>query len=408
MNVANRAGFLLSGGVDTAAIVGAASVQSSKTVQTFTLRFSDSAEVDESAAARTTSEYLKTEHAEVDVTSACVDFLPAIAAFGSSPPANASALISFSLFKQISSAVDTVFCGDGGNDLLGGHYRYNQVMAYAQHFQRTALQRFVLKHGRRAYHLLKGTRLEARLQVAARSFFSRVGSEMAADPAVKMEKTRFDEVVDYYIDSDSFWRTGDKQLLYSESFSTQINGSSYRHFLESLFDFERRVGVFQQLPFVRVNSFIPYVAMQYVEPTATLNEVRPLFPLLDRELMEFIYRVPFQSIYGKSFRHLMRKALARRILSDEIFERPTKGFRVPIEKWMRSRRWKELVYDHLGSDAVKNRGWFSESYIRGLLHRFYSGKSYRRDNSFGNVTSLGLLIWSLVALESWARHHIDE
>src|SRR5439155_7205097 len=218
MNVANRAGFLLSGGVDTAAIVGVASVQSTKTVRTFTLRFSESPEVDESPEARATSEYLKTEHAEVDVTSSCIDFLPSIAAFGSSPPANASTLISFSLFKQISSAVDTVFCGDGGNDLLGGHYRYNQVMAYAQHLRRTPFQRFLLRHGRRAYHLLKGTRLESPLQIAARSFFSRVGREMAEDPALGMDKTLFDEVVEYYTDSDSFWRKGDKEILYSRMF----------------------------------------------------------------------------------------------------------------------------------------------------------------------------------------------
>src|SRR5438093_9370181 len=229
-------------------------------------------------------------------------------------------------------------------------------MAYAQHLRRTPFQRFLLRHGRRAYHLLKGTRLESPLQIAARSFFSRVGREMAEDPALGMDKTLFDEVVEYYTDSDSFWRKGDKEILYSRIFRAQIGESSYRRLLESLFDFERGVSVFQQLPFVRVNSFIPYVAMQYVEPTATLNEVRPLFPLLDRGLMEFIYQVPFQSIYGKSFRHLMRKALVGRILTDEIFKRPTKGFRVPIEKWMRSRRWKEFVYDHLGPDAVKGRG----------------------------------------------------
>jgi hypothetical protein len=74
---------------------------------------------------------------------------------------------------------------------------------------------------------------------------------------------------------------------------------------------------------------------------------------------------------------------------------------------MREKAWKERTCELLSAQAVRRRGWFSPDYVQTLLRRFYSGASYRRDRSLGNVTSVGLLIWSLIALESWARQHLD-
>jgi len=407
INASTRVGCLLSGGVDTATIVGAASMRSKERIRTFTLRFDDSPEIDESTNARATSRIFGTDHTEVDVNASCIVDLPRIAAFASSPPANASSLISFSLFKQIKPAVDTVLCGDGGNDLLGGHYRYNQVVAYAQDYRRTPIRRFLLKHGRRTFHLVKDSMLEPALEVLARSFFARSARSLSVNHIAAMDRSHFDGIVAYYIDADSFWRQEDKRLLYSADFHRQINAAPPTRFVKTLFDYEREVSVFQQLPYVRLNSFVPYSAMLYMEPTAAANRVQPLFPILDQDLISFIYTVPFQSIFGKSFRHLMKVAFADRMLPARIFRRRVRGFRIPAEKWMRTKAWREVVNDNLSSQAIERRGWFAAPYVQTLLNRFYAGNSYRRDRTLGNVTSVGLLIWSLLALEVWMRENVD-
>ena len=199
MNSSKRVGFLVSGGHDTAAMIAAGSVQSSARIKTFTLRFLGCPEMDESSHARNVSKHFGTEHSEVDVTSSCIEFLPQISTFASLPPVNASSLLSFSLFKQISPSVDTVLCGDGGNDLLGGHYRYNQILAYARNHQSPPLRRFLFAYGRRAYHMLKRTPLEPVLQTVARSFFARIGKDVSEGNVAKMDKSEFDEIVASYL-----------------------------------------------------------------------------------------------------------------------------------------------------------------------------------------------------------------
>jgi asparagine synthase (glutamine-hydrolysing) len=407
ISLSERTGLLLSGGVDTAAIVGASALAQRGRPKTFTVSFPDSPEVDESEDARWTARHFGTEHTEVEVTSSCIDFLPQIAAGGNLASVNPTSLVSFSLFKQIGSCVDTVLCGDGGNDLLGGHYRYNQVLTYSESCARTSLQGALIKHGRQMYHRLKGTFLEPLIHKAARVFFERAGKNLSEQDAIRMGRAQFDQIARYYIDSDVFWRSEDKQRLYSADFSAELEEHTTVKFLETLLDYDRGLSIFQQLPFVRMNSFIPYIAVFYLEQTAAANRIEALFPLLDEELIEFMYQVPFEFVYGKSFRFLMKRAFAGRIMPAELFKRPTKGFRLPIEIWMRRSDWKEVVYAHLGDEAVKKRGWFSPSYVRSVLDRFYSGESYRREQSLGNVTSLGLLIWTLVALESWAQQNLD-
>jgi asparagine synthase (glutamine-hydrolysing) len=407
MKVSNRTGFLLSGGVDTAAIVGVATVELRNKPKTFTLRFPDDPEVDESSDARWTADYFKTDHTQVDVTSSCINSLSEIAGITNSPPGNPSSLISFSLFRQIGSCIDTVLCGDGGNDLMGGHYRYNQVMAFAQDSASTSVRQLLVKHGRAIYHRLKGTRLEPLTHTAARLFFERVGKNISDENAVGMDRSCFDRIVNYYIDSDRFWRSEDKQLLYSADFAGHLQEEQTSRFLEELFDYHRGVSIYQQLPYVRLNSFIPYIAIPYVETTATGNQVQTLFPLLDEEIIDFMYRVPFEFVFGKSFRHLFKRAFAGRIVPAQLFKRPAKGFRVPVETWMHKSNWKEIICENLSDHAVKRRGWFSPLYVHTVLDRFYSGQSYRSEATLGNVTSLGLLIWSLVSLEVWARQNID-
>jgi hypothetical protein len=74
---------------------------------------------------------------------------------------------------------------------------------------------------------------------------------------------------------------------------------------------------------------------------------------------------------------------------------------------MRTKAWREVVNDNLSSQAIERRGWFAAPYVQTLLNRFYAGNSYRRDRTLGNVTSVGLLIWSLLALEVWMRENVD-
>jgi len=403
LNISKNVGFLLSGGTDTAALIGVASSFSTQPVSTFTLCFSDCPSVNESKAAKKTASYFNTNHLEIEIDGSCIDFFQEAVEKSNTPACNPCSLISYYLFKKISPYIDVVIAGDGGNDIFGGHYRYNQVMNYIRNFDLGLVGWVAQKFGRSIYHDLKGTFAGSFVDKIARTYFAHIGHAFGDDKIIELNKHQFDLAVKYYNDADSLWRNSEKVLLCTLSFRESINSHEPSEFVKGLFDYEKDVHLLQQLSYVRINSFLPYNIIPYVEYNAIANGVFSLFPLLDNELIYFMYRIPFPYVFGKSIRYFMEHSLSKNIIPKEVFKRSQKGFRAPVEKWMKTAKWREIVQDYLSEHSIKRRGWFNPSYVQNLINEYYSGTTYIKDE-LGNVSSLSNLIWSLAALEAWCQN----
>jgi asparagine synthetase B (glutamine-hydrolysing) len=117
--------------------------------------------------------------------------------------------------------------------------------------------------------------------------------------------------------------------------------------------------------------------------------------------MEFMFRIPFEWVYGRGYRYFMEKSLSDIIVPSWIFRRPHKGFRAPVETWLKTQKWQEVVYDYLSQKTVKERGLFSPKFVQEILDKFYSGEKFLGKPQQGRAQPLSLTIWSLLALESW-------
>src|SRR5256885_3720111 len=123
-------GALLSGGVDSSAVVAAAAHQVPGRLRTFSIGFEERA-FDETAYAREIAERFDTDHHEFRVEPSAMEILPRLVWHYGKPFADHSAIPSFYLAELTRRHVTVALNGDGGDECFAGYTRYygNKVAA---------------------------------------------------------------------------------------------------------------------------------------------------------------------------------------------------------------------------------------------------------------------------------------
>ena len=115
-------GLLLSGGLDSNAVLATVALLNSK-IKTFTVGFDDH-DYDESSLARLSAKQFGMEHHTLRANPDLLDYLPKIVRHHGEPFADKSALPSFFLCEQISDHLKVALNGDGGDELFAGYPKY--------------------------------------------------------------------------------------------------------------------------------------------------------------------------------------------------------------------------------------------------------------------------------------------
>src|SRR4051794_3944885 len=124
-------GALLSGGVDSSAVVAAMAKQAPGRVKTFSIGF-DVQDFDETAYAREVAELFDTDHHEFRVEPSAMEVLPKLVWHYGEPFADHSAIPSFYLAELTRRHVTVALNGDGGDEGFGGYGRYSATRGAAR------------------------------------------------------------------------------------------------------------------------------------------------------------------------------------------------------------------------------------------------------------------------------------
>jgi asparagine synthase (glutamine-hydrolysing) len=116
-------------------------------------------------------------------------------------------------------------------------------------------------------------------------------------------------------------------------------------------------------------------------------------PFLDHEVVEMAARIPARLKLAQDGKGVLKEA-ARRIVPDEVIDRPKGYFPVPALKYLRGESL-EMVRDALCGQAARERGVFRRSYVERLLA-----------DPEAHLTPLrGSKLWQLAVLELWMQTH---
>ena len=131
-----------------------------------------------------------------------------------------------------------------------------------------------------------------------------------------------------------------------------------------------------------------------VDRASMMNGLEVRSPFLDRDLAEFVSRLPASmKMKGTHRKFLLRQTMKGR-LPDKILSRGKKGFGIPTAAWLRG-PLKEMLLDTLSTRRLKESGLFRVDKVAEMVSRHLSGQAdYRKE------------VWAVFVFELWRQRYL--
>lgn len=308
-------GILLSGGVDSSAILSfAADSRPAAGIDTFCMAFHERS-FDESPYARVMAAHVGSRHHEdiCDIDRAH-DFIDELGPMLADPISDPSIIPTSLIFAFARRYATVILSGDGSDELFAGYDPF-AVLDRARLYHR-----LVPRPVHRAVTVLAGclpisTRnmafdFKLRRGLRGLSYRPALWSPMWLGPCSP------DEITDLSHDRV------DPEELYSEAIA--------------LWDASPHLAIGDRILEFYMNFYLAEDILPKTDRASMRVSAEARTPFLDIELVDFVRRLPYSAKFkhGRG-KHILRKALARR-LPPEILARPKKGFGIPLVTWLKT------------------------------------------------------------------------
>jgi asparagine synthase (glutamine-hydrolysing) len=370
-------GALLSGGIDSSAVVAAMAQQSSGPVKTFSIGF-DSESFNELPAARRIADFFGTDHNEFTVRPDAIEILPQIIRHYGEPFADHSAIPSFYVSQITREHVTVALNGDGGDESFAGYYSYVQNLVASR---ADALPLWLRRAGGAVGHRLPASGHD-------RSTLNRARRLLTALPLDA--PGRFGRYMSY-LDGPG------RQQLYTDEYRGLLAdvGSEPDRVIGDAWESTSGTELLDIMQEVDIRTWLPNDLIPKMDIATMAHALEARSPFLDHQLMELAASIPADlKLPGMRKKGLLRDAL-RPWLPPDILDRPKQGFCVPMAEWLRG-DLRGMASEVLLDPASLGRGYFREEAVRDLL-----GRHERTEADNSNM------IWALLVHELWHREFVD-
>ena len=366
-------GAFLSGGIDSALVVGAIrKAHPSGVLKTFTI---GSKEINEFAEAREQSDALRTTHTEIVLDpDEYFAGLPQVAWHFDEPVADPSAVALYFLARETSKHVKVVLSGEGADELFGGYGIYREPYSFAK-FNRvpSPLRKLILLFARLPF------------QVRGINFLRRYQKKLA----------------DRYIGN---------AYIFSEREARDIwRGKPYpRMNLAPIYQEAHAWSDSTKMQYVDMHTWLPGDILAKADKMTMAHSLELRVPFLDREVAAFAKTIPDRLKYGngtaQDAKYLLRRAAAT-FVPPATQKRKKLGFPVPLPEWLRIRTdWqsallshpfiisrfkteliKKLIDDHVSRRANNARKLFIFLMLAAWYDAFFGGKGPDKHHAKNSV-----------------------
>ena len=368
-------GVLLSGGVDSTAVLGFASERTANEINTFTVGFSDPGVVDERPYARLAAETFRSRHYDMTITARdFADFMPRYVWHMEEPVCEPPAVAMYYVSKMARNHVKVLLSGEGGDEAFAGYNNYRNVVW--------------LERLKRVFPALNNTAAWG-LSVAD----SWLGLPRVAK-YVPLVNARFPDY--YYSRTSNPYRYSGNGLgaLYSEDFASSIDKQHTIEPVRKLFSNVKTESILNQMLYIDTKTWLPDDLLIKADKMTMANSLELRVPFLDHKVLEFAASLPSNyKLKGFTTKHILKEALSKRV-PKQILERRKTGFPVPYETWLRN-DFKDLTRSVLMDRKTTERGYFERAAIEKLLACNSDHGAYSKE------------LFSLLTLELWHRCFLD-
>ncbi|MCW3127617.1 MAG: asnB [Bacteroidetes bacterium] len=352
-------GVFLSGGIDSSTVAAIAQNISTDSIKTFSIGVKDD-KMDESGFARSVSDYLKTEHYEFIVSEQdSLELVDRILTAYDEPYADSSAIPTMLVSKLARQHVTMALSGDGGDELFMGYGAY----AWAERLNNPLIRM---------------------MRSPIRAILSRLNNTSKRASGI------FDYSGEKSIKSHIF---SQEQYFFSEKELHGLLNPGFIHpliFDERLYNLNRRLSAKEEQALFDIKNYLKDDLLVKVDIASMQFSLEARTPFLDYNLVEFALNLDekFKVQNGVS------KYILKEVLYDYVprtyFDRPKKGFSIPLAKWLRT-DLKYLIDNFLSKESIEQAGFVHYDKVAELKLRFEKGEDYLFNR-----------LWALVLLHKWA------
>lgn len=348
-------GIFLSGGLDSSAVCGLASIDSSD-VHTFTIGF-DYQKNNELQFAKEIAEKFHANHYEkiVDVIDA-ENLLDIIANIYDEPFVDSSSIPTYYLSKFTAQNVKVALAGDGGDELFFGYHRYDSFINL---------------------HQSKNS-----LKSKVKGLFSNLSFLPYGERLSYYDKYSLENDMQSYFRLVGFFDTDERN---------KILCNEYKNFDQNhlwLFDkfYDPKLPPTTSLRLLDINTYLVDDILTKVDRATMSVSLEARTPLLEHTLAEYIMSIEDEFIYkNNDKKYLLKKALST-LLPAQTIQRSKKGFGAPIRHWLKN-DLNILIEKKLFNGSAVKDGILSVKGIKSMLNN-YSENRWAK-------------LWMLLMFELW-------
>jgi asparagine synthase (glutamine-hydrolysing) len=368
-------GFLLSGGVDSTAMLSLATGKTDRPISSYTIGFSDPGVTDERPYARLAAKRFGSEHHEMTIRAKdFVDFLPQYIWHMEEPVCEPPAVALFYVSRLAKDYVKVLISGEGGDEAFAGYPNYRIVPR--------------IEHLKRILGPFNG---------AASACLSIVNKFAGSDKISKYRPLFTTPFEKYYYSrtSSPFGYFNSTTELYSKDFAHSVDKNFSVAPVAEFIRNANGTDILSKMLYVDSKTWLPDDLLIKADKITMANSVELRVPLLDHKILEFGASLPSAfKVRGLETKYIAKMALSRHV-PKEILDRKKTGFPVPYERWLRTdlRGW---LSDILLDRETLSRGYFERSGIERLIERNSESGKYSKE------------VFSLAVLELWHREFLGK
>ena len=376
-------GAFLSGGIDSSLVVALMQELSTQPVHTFSIGFSDET-FNEAPFARKIAAHLGTHHTELMVTPReTVDVIPLLPKIYDEPFGDSSQIPTYLVSKLARTDVTVSLSGDAADELFGGYARYPRAV---DRWRRAARVPATLRH----------------LTAAAVLGAPWWGLELLTGPARLSKRWRRRGLLaERMRERAPKWGARGFPDFYNIEHSLCQPAGLVRHASEPRTvanDPERwppAADDLRHMMFVDTCLYLPGDILVKVDRAAMAVSLETRVPFLDPGVAIAAWQIPTAIHFADGRGKWLLRQILQQHVPQAMFERPKRGFEVPVAKWLRSELfdWAETL---LAEARLQREGFFDASIVR---RRWRQHIDEAADWSFYLWTVLMFQAW----LDDWNR-----
>ena len=380
-------GSFLSGGIDSTLITAIASKISSNSLRTFTIGFKNS-KFNEAIYASKIADYLKTDHNQkyLDKNNFIEIFDDIFKAFDE-PFSDSSQIPTILLSKFCSSKVKVALTGDGGDELFGGYNRYvfnpkiwKNLSLFPLFARKSIASIFSNYHSRFIISIIKNLLYLSNSKFKSVHYFDQKILQLFRAINSK-DLFEFSKKLSSHIDDS----TRDK-LLFNKIFEKNkvISNIKFENNFRGMMQYD-------------VSDYLPGDLLVKVDRSSMYYGLETRAPFLDKKVYEFSKLIPNEYIIDKGNSKIILKNILKKIVPNELIDRPKQGFLIPVNEILRNNDIEKKIDLLFNKEKIISQNILNYNFIKKLWTKYKKG--YHFDQ---------YLLWDLIVLQKWLDTNLNK